>query len=249
MQFSRRTKFSLAQFLSVVDRPIVYLLFEKFGFKPQSVSSPIDIGNEIISAKDSVLSDLLIEVIQTSRTLRSQTSPKYRFDDQYSVMKKSLLLDGYLVENESIIALDPNFVGHEPVEDALLKELNNFTLQNKEDIKLAVKASADDFIKIKPDYNGSLTNIRIALETLIREIALDKEFTTTKSGNTWGPSLGYLKVCGFIDKKDEDALSSVFTFISNGAHIPLGFSQEEFVRLGRNMCYSMCYFVIKMYNA
>ena len=249
MLVSRRTKFSLAQLLSVIECPIVYQLFDKLGFDPQSVSSPVSISNEIISGKDSVLSDLLIEVIQTNRTLRNQTSPKYKFDDQYSVMQKSLLLDGYLVENESIIALDPNFVGHEPVEDALLKELDSSTLQNKEDIKLAVKASADDFIKVKPDYNGSLTNIRIALETLIREIALDKGFTTTRSGNTWGPSLGHLKVCGFINQKDEDALSSVFTFISNGAHIPLGFSQEEFVRLGRNMCYSMCYFVIKMYNA
>ncbi|TOK92651.1 DUF4145 domain-containing protein, partial [Vibrio parahaemolyticus] len=86
-----------------------------------------------------------------------------------------------------------------------------------------------------PDYNGSLTNIRIALETLVREIAFDKGFTTTRTGNTWGPSLNYLKTNGFIDQKDENALSSVYTFISNGAHIPLGFSQEEFVRLGRNL--------------
>lgn len=210
---------------------------------------PVDISNEINSAEDSVLSDLLIEVIETNKTLRNQTFPKYKFDDQYSIMQKSLLLDGYLVENKSIIALDPNFVGHQPVEDALLIELDNSTLKNKEGIKLAVKASADDFVKEQPDYKGSLTNIRIALETLIREIAIEKDFTSVRSGNTWGPSLGHLNKCGFIDQKDENVLSSVFTFISNGAHIPLGFSKEEFVRLGRNMCYSMCYFVIKMYDA
>lgn len=249
MQVSKRTKFSLSQLLSIIERPTVHVLFDKFGFNSQLVSSLVDISSDINSAEDSVLSDLLIEVIQSNRVLRSQTSPKYKFDDQYSILKKSLLLDGYLIENDSIRALDPNFVGYEPVEDALLKELDKSILKNKVGIKRAVEASAHDFIKAQPDYNGSLTNIRVALETLVREIAIDEGFTTTRSGNTWGPSLGHLKVCGFIDQKDEDALSSVFTFISNGAHIPLGFSQEEFVRLGRNMCYSMCYFVIKIYNA
>lgn len=249
MQVSRRTKFSLAQLLSVVERPTVYVIFDKFGFNLELVSSPAGISSEINSAEDGVLSDLLVEVIQTNRTLRNQTSPKYKFDDQYSITKKSLLLDGYLVESDCIKALDPNFVGHEPVEDALLKELDNSSLQNNVGIKRAIKASADDFVKAQPDYNGSLTNIRIALETLVREISLAKGFTTTRSGNSWGPSLGHLKICGFIDQKEESALSSVFTFISNGAHIPLGFSHEEFVRLGRNLCSSMCYFVIKKHNA
>jgi hypothetical protein len=190
MQVSRRTKFSLAQLLSVVERPIVHVIFDKFGFATQSVYSPADISEELNSAEESVLSDLLVEIIQINRTLRSQTSPRYKFDDQYSIVRKSLLLDGYLVGENSIQALDPNFSGHEPVEDALLKELDDSDLQKKEDIK----ASADDFVKAQPDYNGSLTNIRIALETLVREIALEKGFSTTKSGNTWGPSLGHLKV-------------------------------------------------------
>ena len=247
MQVSRRTKFSLSQLLSVVERPTIHVLFDKFSFEPQLTSSPAGISSEINSADDQVLSDLIIEVIETSRTLRNKTSPRYKFDDQFSILEKSLLLDGYLIENKSIKALDPNFTGYEPIEDALLKEIDNSSLQRKADIKRAVKASADDFVKAQPDYNGSLTNIRIALETLVREIALEKGFTTSRSGNTWGPSLRYLANEGFIDEKGEDALSSVFTFISNGAHIPLGFSQKEFVRLGRNMCTSMCYFVIKIH--
>lgn len=249
MQVSRRTKFSLAQLLSVVERPTVCVLFEKFRLEPQAVSSPVGISDEMKHADAQVLSDLIIEVIETSKTLRNNTSPKYKFDDQFSILEKSLLLDGYLIEGKLIRALDPNFKGYVPVEDALIKELDSSSLQQKANIKSSVKASADDFVKAQPDYNGSLTNIRIALETLVREIALEKGFTTTRVGNTWGPSLGYLESCGFIDKKDENALSSVFTFISNGAHIPLGFSQAEFVRLGRNMCTSMCYFVIKKYNA
>lgn len=249
MQVSRRTKFSLAQLLTVLERPTVRVIFDKFDLDPQAVSSPENIRDEITYADEQALSDLIIEVIQTNKTLRNGVSPKYKFDDQFSILEKSLLLDGYLIEEKSIRALDPNFVGFQPIEDALIKELDDSTLQNKAGVIQSVKASADDFVKAEPDYNGSLTNVRIALETLVREIALEKGFTTTRAGNTWGPSLGHLKTNGFIDQKDESALSSVFTFISNGSHIPLGFSQAEYVRLGRNMCTSMCYFVIKTYNA
>ncbi|EPW6426620.1 TPA: hypothetical protein NJ550_004403 [Vibrio parahaemolyticus] len=249
MQVSRRSKFSLAQLLSVIDKPTVYVIFDKFGFAPRAVASPAGIADELLSASDTLLSDVILEVVHTAKTLRSKTSPKYQFDDQFSLLEKSLLLDGYQIEGNSVTALDPNFVGKEPVEDALIKEVQESSIVNKQDIVDAIKFSADDFVKAQPDYNGSLTNIRIALETLVREIAFDKGFTTTRTGNTWGPSLNYLKTNGFIDQKDENALSSVYTFISNGAHIPLEFSQEEFVRLGRNLCYSMCYFVIKKFNA
>ncbi|GLR62924.1 hypothetical protein [Marinospirillum insulare] len=249
MQVSRRTKFSLSQLLGVIEKPTVSVILDKFGFDPQMASSPAGISNEVTFASEDVLAEMLIEIAHTNKTLRNQTSPKYKFDDQYSILKKSLLLDGYKIENDAIESLDPNFKGHEPVEDALLKELDNSALQNSDNIKRSINASADDFVKAQPDYNGSLTNIRIALETLVREIACSKGFSPTGSGNTWGPSLAYLKTASFIDQNEEKALASVFTFISNGAHIPLGFSHEEFVRLGRNMCSSMCYFVIKKYNA
>jgi hypothetical protein len=249
MQISRRTKFSLAQLLTVLERSTVRVIFDKFGFDPQAVSSPENISEEITDADDQNLSDLILEVIETNKTLRTGVSPRYKFEEQFSILKKSLLLDGYLVEEKSIKALDPNFVGFDPVEDALIKELNDSVLQNKAGVIQSVKASADDFVKAQPDYNGSLTNIRIALETLVREIALEKGFTGTRPDKMWGSSLGHLKTSGFIDQKDENALSSVFSFISNGSHIPLGFSQAEYVRLGRNMCTSMCYFILKKYNA
>jgi hypothetical protein len=249
MQISRRTKFSLTQLLSVLERPTAHVIFDKFGFDPQAVSSPINISDEIMYADNQILSDLIIEVIETKKTLRIGVSPRLKFDNQFSILEKSLLLDGYLIEEKSIKALDPNFMGFEPVEDALIKELDDSVLQNKAGVIQSVKASADDFIKAQPDYNGSLTNIRIALETLVREIALEKGFTATRPDKMWGASLGHLKTSGFIDQKDENALSSVFTFISNGSHVPLGFSQAEYVRLGRNMCTSMCYFVLKTYNA
>ncbi|OCH38087.1 hypothetical protein A6E02_18190 [Aliivibrio fischeri] len=225
------------------------MLFDKFDLNPEVTSSPILINNEIKNTEESKLSNVMLEVVATQKTLRNNTSPKYKFDEYFLELQQSLLLDGYLINNNTIRSLDPSFEGREPVEDALITELEQSVLGQKSAIILSVKASAEDFIKSTPDYNGSLTNIRIALETLVREIAYDKGFTTNRTGNTWGPSLTYLRGDNFITDKDEKALASIFTFISDGAHIPLGFSEEEFVRLGRNICASMCYFVIKQFNA
>ncbi len=249
MQISRRSRISLSQLLGVIDTKYVHVLLDKYGMDSYSASSVVALSEDIQATNIAKLSDLLVEVISTGQTLRNHTSPKYKYDDQFEELRKSLLLDGYLIENTIIKSLDPNYEGKELVEDALLDELKKSGIDNDEAVKMCVLASASDFVKQQPDFNGSLTNIRIALETIVRKIAKLSDFVGSSSGNTWGPSLAHLKKDGFLTDKEEKALASVFTFISNGAHIPIGFSEEEFVRLGRNLCASMCYFVIKKYNA
>jgi len=159
------------------------------------------------------------------------------------------LLDGYLIDVDSIKYLEPTFEGKEPIEDELLTQLNNSSLDGCEEIKSCIIASANDFIKSPPDFNGSLTNIRIGIETIVRNIAIEKGLVSNGTGNTWGPSLVYLKKIDFLSEKEEKTIASVFTFISDGAHIPIGFTEEEFVRLGRHLCASMCYFLMKKNNA
>ena len=38
------------------------------------------------------------------------------------------------------------------------------------------------------------------------------------------------------------------SFVSNGSHIPLGFTNEEYARYGRNLLMSKCYYIIKNIN-
>jgi len=249
MQISKRSKVSFAQLLSVLNGQTVHVLFDKYEYDPYNAHSAINISDEIQSASENQLSNLIKEVIRTSNTLRNGTSPRYKYDDQFEELRKSLLLDGYVIDSKTIKSLDPDFDGKEPIEDELLHELTKSGLSGYEEIKLCIIASADDFIKAPPDFNGSLTNIRIGLETIVRKIAIERNFVSTMVGNTWGPSLGHLKKNGFFTEKEEKTLASVFTFVSDGAHIPIGFTEEEFVRLGRHLCASMCYFVIKKYNA
>lgn len=107
------------------------------------------------------------------------------------------MLDGYVIDSNYIKSLDPDFEGKEPIEDELINELAKSDLDGCKEIQSCIIASADDFIKATPDFNGSLTNIRIGLETIVRKIAIEKAFVSTRTGNTWGQSLGHLKTIGF----------------------------------------------------
>ena len=250
MQLTKRSKLSLAQLLGVLDKETVYILFDKYDLDSDNSESVIAIGGELKSASERQLSGLIEEVVRTGSKLKSEVKPKYKYNEPFDEFRKSLFLDGYIIESDGEIkSVDPDFEGKKPVEDELINEIERSGLDKNKDIESCVFASASDFIKAQPDFNGSLTNIRICLESLVRYIAINKGFSTERTGNTWGPSLGYLKNMSFFTEKEEKTLASVFTFVSDGAHVPLGFSEEEFVRLGRNLCASMCYFVVKKYNA
>jgi len=106
------------------------------------------------------------------------------------------------------------------------------------------------FRQVPPNYNACLSNVRAALQTLATEIALARQ--QTKGGSfqatKWGQVLDYLRTSALITQADEDLVGSVYTFISPGAHTPVGLSQEEMVRLGRGMAVSTCYFLAKLHN-
>lgn len=249
MEISKRSKISLAQLLGAINNNDTHLILDKYDLNPYASSSLIELSQEIQFASSNQVSNIILEIISTGKALRSKISPKPVYDQPFEEFRKSILLDGYIIDDNNIKSLDPNFEGREPVEDQLVIEVSQSNLDQFDEILDCISASASDFIKAHPDYNGSLTNIRIALETIVRKIALQKGFAAISTGNTWGPSLAYLRTNGFLSDKEEKSLASIFTFISDGAHIPIGFSEEEFVRLGRNICASMCYFVIKKHNA
>jgi hypothetical protein len=107
--------------------------------------------------------------------------------------------------------------------------------------------SADHFRANPPDYNASLTSARIALETLAREVATERQ--TQRPGNfdptKWGQVIAYLRTSDLVSKREEDGLTGVYSFISEGAHAPVGMTEQEMVRLGRNLAAGASYFLIK----
>ena len=51
-----------------------------------------------------------------------------------------------------------------------------------------------------------------------------------------------------ISKKEEEGLTGVYSFISKGAHKPVGLDEKEMARLGRSLAIGMSYFIIKCHN-
>ena len=129
-----------------------------------------DIKESIFSSNS--LDSLIPELISTKQDLRSRISPRYKFDERWNDFEKCLFLDGYKIENNILISIEPNIDGVIPLEDDFTIEINSSTFSKKEDVKRLINESAEAFKN--SDYNQCLSKSRIALETLVRTIAIDK---------------------------------------------------------------------------
>ncbi|KLE05431.1 hypothetical protein [Aliarcobacter butzleri] len=179
-----------------------------------------DIKESIFSSNS--LDSLIPELISTKQDLRSRISPRYKFDERWNDFEKCLFLDGYKIENNILISIEANIDGVIALEDDFTIEINNSTFSKKEDVKRLINESAEAFKRI--DYNQCLSKSRIALETLVRTIAIDKYANTN---DTWGSALSNLKTNSFLTQVEEDLLAKTYSFLSNGSHIPLGYLQMK----------------------
>lgn len=250
MVISKRTKLSFCQVLDLVGRDQVDILLEKHDVSVEDISLG-NIRETLLGVGDVKIASLISEVVSTKRALRDKkTSTATAFDERWGDLERCLMLDGYRVELNRIIKIEPFIESSEPIEDDLAKELRRASLPSSEEIISLIKRSAEEFRKLMPDYyNGCLTYSRVSLETLCKELAVQKGFVVSDiDTKVWGNSIRFLKEKTFFDKKEEDAISSIYTFISPGAHKPLGFTDEEFARFGMNLAISVCYYVVKKSN-
>ena len=147
--------------------------------------------------------------------------------------------------------MDPSIVGAPPVEDDLTRELSESGLPNSGAVARKLGASAEAFRASAPNYNASLNDARVALQTLAKSIADARRPAHPGSfeRSKWGSVISYLHSTGFITKEEENGLVGVFGFVSPGSHRPLGFSEAEFARLGRGFVAGMCWFLVKRFRA
>jgi len=248
---SWRTKISLGQFLGLQSIQTVNTLLLKNGFTvPASGLSSYEVELVLLSASGEQLSSLFDEILRTQGTLRYEVSPRYRFDERFDDLQKCLLLDGFKIEERSLVAIEPTIDGAISPEDDLALELKKSGLPDQEEIVRLLNNSAEAFRKASPDYNACLSNARVALQTLATKVA--QHWRSTHPGSfdesKWGQVLAYLRTSGLITEQEEEVLSGVFTFVSPGAHTPVGLDEGEMTRLGRSLTTSMCYFLVKRHN-
>jgi len=254
-----RTLRSLAQYLELQDGELVALLLEKHGLYAGGVSDAVRYRTDLLTALvesldaggEPEISALLDEIARTSGDLRNRVSPRYRYDERFADLQRCLQLDGYLIEGDRLIPVDPSIVGTPPVEDDLTRELSESGLATSGDVARKLRESAEAFRASTPNYNASLNDARVALQALATDIA-DARLPTHPSSferGRWGSVVAYLRSSGLITEEEERGLVGVFGFVSPGSHRPLGFSEAEFARLGRSFVNGMCWFLVKRYRA
>lgn len=239
MTLSNRTKISLRQLLGIIDRSVVNEILKKHNI------------NNINNIDDNIV-DFMQEIVETKSYLKNhiatriEKKPATTFDERWSDFEKCLFLDGYKIEMQDdkseIVTIEPQIDGFIAFEDELTKAINMSNLSKKDEINRYIEESAEAFKQ--DNFTNCLCNARIALETLIRTIAKEKY----NADNTWGGALKTLKEKGFLDKDEEAFMATTYTFISDGAHKPLGFDDSEYARFCRNQAIAQCYYIIKKYN-
>ena len=248
---SSRTLASLAQFLAIQETDVALVLLGKHGIRASVENGALLTTlnrNLAFSDKEKAL-PVLEEIARPGRDLRVRITPRYRYDERFNDLNRCLQLDGYLIENNSLVRLDPSMQDGHPLDDDLDRELKKSGLPETGAIVDKINASAESFRATPANYNACLNDVRVALETLASSIVrkLPGEKRTSLDLNKWGSVLSYLRTSGFITQEEERGLAGVYGFVSPGSHKPLGLSEEELARLGRLFALGMCWFLVKRY--
>jgi len=165
MTVTKRTRFSLCQFLDLFDQDVVHVLLEKHGITTWGYSQT-EISNALSEADQGSIETLIDEVVRTKGDLRNRVSPRCRFDERWSDFSKCLLLDGFKIQEKEILTLEPVIEAVQPLEDDLTKELKVSGLPSADEIIRFIRLSAESFRKSTPDYNACLSQHEWRLKRL-----------------------------------------------------------------------------------
>lgn len=252
----QRTRHSFAQFLELQEPMISIVLLGKYGVQHLSLSQGqllYELLNTLRGLDDRTIMLALSEVVATSGDLRARVNPKYRFDERMHDLTQCLLLDGYIIQDKKLVQTDPSIADAAPLEDDLITALRSSGAPNSQDIITKINDSAETFRSTPPDYNASLVNARVALETLAGDVAADVasrlQGPLTYNPSKWGEVLSFLRSSGEITTEEEKGLAGVFSFLSPGAHRPVGIPEGQMTRLGRSFALNMCWFLLKNHLA
>jgi len=254
VKLTHRSKLTLCELLTAVPGASLVALLAKHGVgnsllgqldpHDQRLREPLSLV-KMLPRDGTPVSGLASELLRRKNDFRQQTSPRYVFDQRWAEVEQSIFLDGYRPSDKGWVPIDPEIAGLEPLEDDLIAELRASGLGDATEVINAINGSANQFTQAEPDHTASMTAIRIALDTLLRAIANERDYTGQQK---WGHILGFLsgKQTSFVTKREEEGLSGVYSFISEGSHRWLdSVWDREMTRLGRNFALGMCYFLVK----
>jgi hypothetical protein len=203
------------------------------------------------NAEDDAIGALVGELVREASAVRAYAPRKYVFDGAWREFERWLRHDGWVIEEGTLVKLSPEAEEATGVRNRLIEELQASDLDQDGAITKCLEDAASAFVADPPDFNGSVTNVRIALETTARRAAgnLAASSKGSYSKDSWGKALEFLRKVGVLDSDEEQTIARVYTFISPGAHVPAGVTEEEWARLARTFGLGSCYFLLKKYVA
>jgi hypothetical protein len=250
MTFSHQIRGSMAQVLETVSEEKVRTFLFKHANVSDSRLRPI--GSILRDASPEALRSMLAEILGKNGILRQGATGKHVFDNAVRDLECWALYDGWSIKDGLLVRVTPLAEEVTGVQDKLMEDLRTSGLDRDGEITKTLKDSAKDFVAAVPDFNGSVTKVRIALETIARRGAASTaaKRSVQAPDDKWGPALQFLRAQAIIEKQDEDILAQIYTFTSPAAHVPKGITEEEWARLARTFAVSSAYFVLrKILNA
>jgi hypothetical protein len=253
MRLSRQSLSSIAELLGTISwDSAALLLYKHLGLRLENVQSGALGRLEMLEAADpEAVWELVSEIVRESAAIRISASPKYAYDGRLREVQRWLAHDGWAVENGLLLRVAPGAEEATGIRDALLGTLDGSEIDRDGAIRGRIRDAASAFVREPPDLNASITNVRIALETIARRAAAARAGRRGGEGSidAWGSALAYLRNSAVLTLDEEQVLAKVYTFISPAAHSPAGITEEEWARLARTFGLSACYFIVKRHDA
>jgi len=163
-------------------------------------------------------------------------------------LERCLLLDGYRIDDGDVRPIDPTVEAFAPIEDDLTEALERSGLPSATEMMRLMNNSGDHVRSDPRDYNASQLRHELRWKPLQERLRLrGRRYIGATSIRASGQVIAYLRTSRLITGREELGLTGVYSFISEGAHVPVGMTAQDMVQLGRNLAAGLAYFLIKRF--
>ncbi len=172
---------------------------------------------------------------------------KQKIDNSYETMRSSLELDGYIFRGGKLLFSESDILDLGEEQGVLESLYFELKLNNKQTAIHHLNLSEEHYLEKR--WDDSISNSRKFLEAVLQEIAYAHSIKV--NGSKLDQSIydrpirvrDYLENCGLLEKKEKEALSSIYGLLSNTGSHPY-IAENDQARLLRHLALTYSQFVM-----
>jgi hypothetical protein len=249
---SRQALVAIAQVLESIQwQGREMLLFKHLGQSVEGNRSLEDLFREVRDSPEPAVHGLVVELVENADSVSKRATTRYVYHESLRDLVRWLKHDGLAVSNGRLSEIAPAADETTELREYMLDSLSASGVDSDGAIARCLKQSSASFNADPANFNDAATQVRIALETLVRRAAstLAARRSVQYPDDSWGKALELLRRLDLLNTNEEKALASIYTLLSPGAHLPTGISDEQWARLARTWGLSAMYFVLRRVSA